>query len=155
MISNKTVHDFAGSKNNVGSTNKSKRKKVRDPIKRVGWYGPSDVGDLVDEQESMDYPRRYEESDPHVFSYEQGESGERTDNRRQNSLPEDTKYFQYLNFFGDGSYNAGSKRGNDRHYIEQHEQGSNNAGVFQKRVKWADKHGGFGEHYWDLNHVTD
>ncbi|XP_039433367.1 uncharacterized protein LOC120415807 isoform X2 [Culex pipiens pallens] len=123
------------------------RQKVKDPIKRR-------VGRRV--QLDMDAPRRYEESDPHVFSYERAEpvvEGDE-DSGRQASLPDDVKFFHYLNFFGDGSFNAGSKRGNDQHYVEQHERGSRGAGIFQKRVKWADKKGGFGEHYWDLNHVT-
>ncbi|KAL1399855.1 hypothetical protein pipiens_007898 [Culex pipiens pipiens] len=134
------------------------------------------------EELDMDAPRRYEESDPHVFPYERAEPvAEGEDSGKQAGLPDDVKFFQdlyceqksplelefghlyetqdgweerYLNFFGDGSFNAGSKRGNDQHYVEQHERGSRGAGIFQKRVKWADKKGGFGEHYWDLNHVT-
>ncbi|KAL9700932.1 hypothetical protein quinque_004373 [Culex quinquefasciatus] len=130
------------------------RQKVKDPIKRR-------VGRRV--QLDMDAPRRYEESDPHVFSYERAEplvEGDE-DSGRQASLPDDVKFFQdlyceqksplelefghlyetqdgweerYLNFFGDGSFNAGSKRGNDQHYVEQHERGSRGAGIFQKRV---------------------
>ncbi|XP_055534217.1 uncharacterized protein LOC129723801 [Wyeomyia smithii] len=139
-------------KNNVygNKVMRNTNREMKEPIKRVGCFDPSDAAG----QESKSYPRRYEESDPHVFAYERMEPGEETEQRRQNSLPGDSMYFQYFNFYGDGSYNAGSKRGNVQHYIEQHERGSPGAGVFQKRVKWADKKGGFGEHYWDLNHVT-
>lgn len=63
------------------------RQKVKDPIKRR-------VGRRV--QLDMDAPRRYEESDPHVFSYERAEpvvEGDE-DSGRQASLPDDVKFFQ-------------------------------------------------------------
>ncbi|XP_062544248.1 uncharacterized protein LOC134211422 isoform X2 [Armigeres subalbatus] len=141
-------------KNKFKTNKKSKkrRKMKKDPIKRT-WsddylasvFNKSDVDTMA----PLDNPKRYEESDPAVFPYEQTSE----ENGKQATVPMDTKYFQYFNFFGDGSYNNGLKRGNDQHYIEQHERASDGVGIFQKRVKWADKNGGFGEHYWDLNHV--
>ncbi|KFB50718.1 AGAP006262-PA-like protein [Anopheles sinensis] len=106
--------------------------------------------------ETSEDPRRYEESDPQIFAYERSDSPEviaRTNPRRTEDGSEDSKYFQFVEVFGDGSHVASSRRGNDRHYVEQFERGSHDAGVFQKKVKWADKQGGFGEHYWDLNHI--
>ncbi|XP_055630319.1 telomerase-binding protein EST1A-like [Toxorhynchites rutilus septentrionalis] len=133
--------------------------KVKNPIKRIGSDEATEFEDPIEtrDRDRKGDPRRYEESDPHVFSYERSEpiDGDAINRRQTHPPPEDSKYFQYFNFFGDGSYNAGTKRGNNRHYIEQHERGSKGVGVFQKRVKWADKDGGFGEHYWDLNHVSD
>ncbi|KAJ6642296.1 hypothetical protein Bhyg_07243, partial [Pseudolycoriella hygida] len=43
-------------------------------------------------------------------------------------------------------------KGNQDHYIEQHELSVPKNGTFQKRVRWNDKRGGFGELYYDLNH---
>uniref|UniRef100_A0A182QEC6 Uncharacterized protein n=1 Tax=Anopheles farauti TaxID=69004 RepID=A0A182QEC6_9DIPT len=99
-------------------------------------------------------PRRYEESDPQVFAYERSDPdpiGRANSNRP--GATEDSQYFQFAEIFGDGSFAAGARRGNDQHYVEQLERGSHGVGVFQKKVKWADKKGGFGEHYWDLNHI--
>lgn len=63
------------------------RQKVKEPIKRR-------VGRRV--ELNMDAPRRYEESDPHVFSYERAEPAikEEEDSRKQASLPDDSKFFQ-------------------------------------------------------------
>uniref|UniRef100_A0A182NH42 Uncharacterized protein n=1 Tax=Anopheles dirus TaxID=7168 RepID=A0A182NH42_9DIPT len=99
-------------------------------------------------------PRRYEESDPQVFAYERSdhEPIDRANSNRPGAT-EDSQYFQFAEIFGDGSFAAGARRGNDQHYLEQLERGSHGVGVFQKKVKWADKKGGFGEHYWDLNHI--
>ncbi|XP_049297342.1 uncharacterized protein LOC125771112 isoform X2 [Anopheles funestus] len=97
---------------------------------------------------------RYEESDPQIFAYERSDaiaSGRADTDQPRTS--QDNQYFQYAEIFGDGSFTAGARRGNDQHYLEQLERGSHNLGVFQKKVKWADKQGGFGEHYWDLNHI--
>uniref|UniRef100_A0A182WCI0 Uncharacterized protein n=1 Tax=Anopheles minimus TaxID=112268 RepID=A0A182WCI0_9DIPT len=98
--------------------------------------------------------RRYEESDPQIFAYERSDgmpSGR--ENTDRSGTSQDNQYFQYAEIFGDGSFTAGARRGNDQHYLEQLERGSHDLGVFQKKVKWADKQGGFGEHYWDLNHI--
>uniref|UniRef100_A0A182K7G1 Uncharacterized protein n=1 Tax=Anopheles christyi TaxID=43041 RepID=A0A182K7G1_9DIPT len=109
---------------------------------------------MVEKHDTTGERRRYEESDPQVFAYERSdvEPIERA-NSNHPGRPEDSQYFQYAEVFGDGSYAAGARRGNDQHYIEQLERGSHDIGVFQKKVKWADKKGGFGEHYWDLNHI--
>lgn len=36
-----------------------------------------------------------------------------------------------------------------RNYFEEFEA---SRFIFYFQVRWADKNGGFGEHYWDLNH---
>ncbi|XP_050093886.1 uncharacterized protein LOC126576623 [Anopheles aquasalis] len=129
---------------------KRRRKVKRRPDRRHARMIP-------DPPEVTEAPRRYEQSDPQVFAYERPSttevSIERANQVQQAVAPWDSKYFQFFELFGDGSYAAGGRRGNDQHYVEQLERASQGAGVFQKKVKWADKHGGFGEHYWDLNHV--
>ncbi|XP_050075302.1 uncharacterized protein LOC126562764 [Anopheles maculipalpis] len=82
-----------------------------------------------------DGQRRYEESDPQVFAYERSDavpSGRANDGQAETS--KDDQYFQYAEIFGDGSYAAGARRGNDQHYLEQLERGSHGIGVFQKKV---------------------
>ncbi|EDO63845.1 AGAP006262-PA [Anopheles gambiae str. PEST] len=122
-----------------------KRMKEKRPIRRRTRTVVGDGGNGE---------RRYEESDPQVFAYERSdvEPIERGVSN-QPGKQEDSQYFQYAEVFGDGSFTAGARRGNDQHYVEQLERGSHGIGVFQKKVKWADKSGGFGEHYWDLNHI--
>ncbi|XP_035787840.1 uncharacterized protein LOC118464511 [Anopheles albimanus] len=134
---------------------KSRRKGMkqrRDRDRRTRMIAPERPEAPVTEA-----PRRYEQSDPQVFAYERPGSAEvsieRANQVQQPLAPWDSKYFQFFELFGDGSYVAGGRRGNDQHYVEQLERASQGAGVFQKKVKWADKNGGFGEHYWDLNHV--
>ncbi|XP_059615496.1 uncharacterized protein LOC132261023 [Phlebotomus argentipes] len=61
------------------------------------------------------------------------------------------QYFQFVNVLGhDGSYNAGARKGNDNHFVESFER--KGKGKFQRKVRWGDKEGGYGEHVWDLNH---
>lgn len=107
-----------------------------------------------------------------------------------NSVP-NTSFRRYVNVMGKGTYNAGVGKGNEDHFIVQHERADDEKGIFQKRVefisyiykifdfeamkttqvillsifstrfscvlicvqvRWGDKKGGFGEHYYDLNH---
>ncbi|XP_037035738.1 uncharacterized protein LOC119073955 isoform X2 [Bradysia coprophila] len=72
--------------------------------------------------------------------------------KHKNIIPMQRHYFQYANAINDGAYNAGVGKGNENHYIEQHELSVPKNGTFQKRVRWNDKKGGFGELYYDLNH---
>lgn len=69
-----------------------KRRKVKDTIKRSWLDDPVPVINGNDSVAfaSMDVPKRYEESDPDVFPYEQSSNS----NQRQSSLPMETKYFQ-------------------------------------------------------------
>ncbi|XP_063850521.1 uncharacterized protein LOC135094396 [Scylla paramamosain] len=60
-------------------------------------------------------------------------------------------YFQYVNVPAHKEYEFGWNRGNPHHYISRFEQAKDHR--FRTRVKWADKHGGYGEHYWEYNHA--
>ncbi|XP_060523154.1 uncharacterized protein LOC132700059 isoform X2 [Cylas formicarius] len=64
-----------------------------------------------------------------------------------------SKYFQYIHVPAKDHYEHGHKRGNEHHFIERHEKGHPHAGEFKNKVRWGDKHGGYGEHYWDYNHA--
>ncbi|KAL7048798.1 hypothetical protein ACKWTF_003491 [Chironomus riparius] len=68
-------------------------------------------------------------------------SSAKSQQQHPNAGPDDLKFFQYLNYLGNGEHRAGGRVGNDKHYIEQHERGSKVTGTFQKKVKWADKDG--------------
>lgn len=41
---------------------------------------------------------------------------------------------RYVNVIHDGTYNAGVGKGNDNHYIQQHELAVPKNGTFQKKV---------------------
>lgn len=43
---------------------------------------------------------------------------------------------RYVNAINDGAYNAGVGKGNQNHYIEQHELSVPKNGTFQKRVSF-------------------
>ncbi|XP_073992304.1 uncharacterized protein [Rhodnius prolixus] len=64
----------------------------------------------------------------------------------------DHHYFMYQHVPKKDHYDFGYKRGNDHHYQERHEKAHPHHGQFHTKVKWGDKHGGHGEHYWDYNH---
>lgn len=85
--------DSIKKKDKLKTVKKSKkRRKVKDTIKR-SWRDDTEPifkGNDSAALASMDYPKRYEESDPEIFPYEQTSN----ENRRQSSLPEETKYFQ-------------------------------------------------------------
>ncbi|XP_053674521.1 uncharacterized protein LOC128724824 [Anopheles nili] len=120
----------------------SNRIKQRKPIRR--------------RTRSADSPRRYEESDPQVFAYERTD-GDANDPAtvRQDNVPQSNQYFQdtfqlqksplELEF----GHLFESNDGWEERYERQDHQNHRHQG----KVKWADKKGGFGEHYWDLNHI--
>jgi len=60
-------------------------------------------------------------------------------------------YFQYVNVPAHKEYEFGWNRGNPHHYISRYEQGKDHR--FRTRVRWGDKHGGYGEQYWEYNHA--
>ncbi|XP_052132532.1 POU domain, class 3, transcription factor 2-like isoform X2 [Frankliniella occidentalis] len=62
------------------------------------------------------------------------------------------KFFQYGHHDGKDHYENGFRRGNEHHFHERHEKGAPKHGHFTTKVRWGDKHGGYGEHYWDYNH---
>ncbi|KAK4874971.1 hypothetical protein RN001_014331 [Aquatica leii] len=64
-----------------------------------------------------------------------------------------SKYYQYAHVPAKDHYEFGEKRGNEHHFIERHEKAHPHAGEFKTKVRWGDKHGGYGEHYWDYNHA--
>ncbi|XP_050298066.1 uncharacterized protein LOC126737277 isoform X2 [Anthonomus grandis grandis] len=64
-----------------------------------------------------------------------------------------SKYFQYAHHPALDQYEHGHKQGNEQHFIENHAKGHPHIGEFKNKVRWGDKHGGYGEHYWDLNHA--
>ncbi|KAK2716241.1 uncharacterized protein LOC136039578 [Artemia franciscana] len=59
-------------------------------------------------------------------------------------------YFQYANAPGPHEYEFGYNRGNKDHSRSHYEQSKDHR--FRTRAKWADTHGGYGEHYWEYNH---
>lgn len=60
------------------------------------------------------------------------------------------KYFQYASVPYPHAWEFGYRRGNPYHTIERYEHGK--GPHFQTKVKWSDKHGGYGVHVWDYNH---
>ncbi|GBP09312.1 hypothetical protein EVAR_5750_1 [Eumeta japonica] len=50
-------------------------------------------------------------------------------------------------------YDQGHRQGTERHFTERHERSRPTTGLFSAKVRWGDKQGGYGEHYWDLNHA--
>nr|XP_023015971.1 uncharacterized protein LOC111505405 isoform X2 [Leptinotarsa decemlineata] len=64
-----------------------------------------------------------------------------------------SKFFQYIHRPAKDHVDHGHKRGNEHHFIERHEKERPHAGEFKTKVRWGDKHGGYGEHYWDYNHA--
>ncbi|PNF21660.1 hypothetical protein B7P43_G11270 [Cryptotermes secundus] len=63
------------------------------------------------------------------------------------------KYFQYQHNPEHDHYEFGYRRGNEHHFQERYEKAAPHAGHFKTKVRWGDKHGGYGEHYWDYNHA--
>ncbi|KAG8278596.1 hypothetical protein J6590_016858, partial [Homalodisca vitripennis] len=49
-------------------------------------------------------------------------------------------------------YEFGFRRGNEHHFKERYEKAQPHQGQFKTKARWGDKHGGYGEHYWDYNH---
>ncbi|XP_068082784.1 uncharacterized protein [Anabrus simplex] len=63
------------------------------------------------------------------------------------------KYFQYQHNPEHDHYEFGYRRGNEHHFQERYEKAAPHAGHFKTKARWGDKHGGYGEHYWDYNHA--
>ncbi|XP_053602850.1 uncharacterized protein LOC128670862 isoform X2 [Plodia interpunctella] len=63
------------------------------------------------------------------------------------------KFFQYRHLPTSEDFDQGHRLGSDRHFTERHERSRPSAGLFSAKVRWGDKKGGYGEHYWDLNHA--
>ncbi|XP_075970245.1 uncharacterized protein LOC142972818 isoform X2 [Anticarsia gemmatalis] len=63
------------------------------------------------------------------------------------------KFFQYRHFPTTEEFNQGHRLGSERHFTERHERARPSEGLFSAKVRWGDKKGGYGEHYWDLNHA--
>ncbi|XP_037961661.2 uncharacterized protein LOC105382767 isoform X2 [Plutella xylostella] len=63
------------------------------------------------------------------------------------------KFFQYMHAPTHEDYDQGHRQGSDRHFTERHERARPSTGLFSAKVRWGDKKGGYGEHYWDLNHA--
>ncbi|XP_071455392.1 uncharacterized protein [Hetaerina americana] len=62
------------------------------------------------------------------------------------------KYFQYAHQPEHDHYEHGHRRGNEHHFQERYEKAAPHDGLFKTKVRWGDKHGGYGEHYYDYNH---
>ncbi|XP_076356860.1 uncharacterized protein LOC143250282 [Tachypleus tridentatus] len=60
-------------------------------------------------------------------------------------------YFQYARVPGYKEYEFGYRKGNPYHFQERSEQGKGH--TFRTKVRWGDKKGGYGEHYWEYNHA--
>ncbi|XP_041771413.1 uncharacterized protein LOC121593258 isoform X2 [Anopheles merus] len=100
--------------------------------------------------------RRYEESDPQVFAYERSdvEPIERGVSN-QPGKQEDSQYFQDTFQFQKSPLELefGHLFESNDGWEERYERQDHQNHRHQGKVKWADKSGGFGEHYWDLNHI--
>lgn len=62
-----------------------------------------------------------------------------------------SEYFQYARVPGHDEYEFGYRKGNPHHFRERHEQKDGHR--FRTKLRWGDKHGGYGEHFWEYNHV--
>ncbi|XP_055607190.1 uncharacterized protein LOC129754949 [Uranotaenia lowii] len=168
---NPKVEDYADNtitknQKQSGKLTKNHRRKInkqnKEPIKRT-WYEkplPLEEDDVtkVDQEEMenvIEIPKLYEESDPHVFGY--GNSpGRSVETRRQKNPQEDLKYFQdtYCEQKSPLELEFGHLYETNDGWEERYERQDHKNHRHQGKVKWADKNGGFGEHYWDLNHVA-
>ncbi|XP_046392080.1 uncharacterized protein LOC124160293 isoform X1 [Ischnura elegans] len=68
------------------------------------------------------------------------------------SIGANGKYFQYAHQPEHDHYEHGHRRGNEHHFQERYEKAAPHDGLFKTKVRWGDKHGGYGEHYYDYNH---
>ncbi|XP_065215597.1 uncharacterized protein LOC135842142 [Planococcus citri] len=64
-------------------------------------------------------------------------------------------YFMYQHVPQPDHYEFAYKRGNEHHFRQHHEKAAPHKGHFKTQTRWGDKHGGYGEHYWDYNHGGD
>ncbi|XP_040575524.1 uncharacterized protein [Lepeophtheirus salmonis] len=62
-------------------------------------------------------------------------------------------FFQYVNVPAPNEYEFGWNRGNAKDYISRYEQSKNNK--FRSRVRWGNENAGYGEHYYEYNHVQE
>ena len=62
------------------------------------------------------------------------------------------QYFQYINVPAHKVFEWGYRRGIDPHHFRE-EYLSQKDHTFKAKVKWADAHGGYGEHFYDYNHA--
>ncbi|CAG5058650.1 unnamed protein product [Parnassius apollo] len=69
------------------------------------------------------------------------------------TVGEQAKFFQYRHLPSHEDYDQGHRLGSARHFTERHERSRPSTGLFSAKVRWGDKKGGYGEHYWDLNHA--
>ncbi|XP_040575523.1 uncharacterized protein [Lepeophtheirus salmonis] len=60
-------------------------------------------------------------------------------------------YFQYINVPKEKVFEWGYRRGDDPNHFRE-EYLSQNHHSFKAKVKWGDKYGGYGEHFYDYNH---
>ncbi|XP_045487625.1 uncharacterized protein LOC110991972 isoform X2 [Pieris rapae] len=63
------------------------------------------------------------------------------------------KFFQYRHLPTSEDFDQGHRLGSSQHFTERHERSRPSAGLYNAKVRWGDKKGGYGEHYWDLNHA--
>ncbi|XP_049703231.2 sex-determining region Y protein isoform X2 [Helicoverpa armigera] len=77
----------------------------------------------------------------------------RTPPSNPSTIEAQAKFFQYRHFPKADQFDQGHRLGSERHFTERHERAKPSEGVFSAKVRWGDKKGGYGEHYWDLNHA--
>ncbi|XP_061709591.1 putative uncharacterized protein DDB_G0271606 isoform X2 [Cydia pomonella] len=77
----------------------------------------------------------------------------RTPPKNPTTIEAQAKFFQYRHLPTHEDYEQGHRAGSERHFTERHERAKPSDGLFSAKVRWGDKHGGYGEHYWDLNHA--
>ncbi|XP_047986703.1 putative mediator of RNA polymerase II transcription subunit 26 isoform X2 [Leguminivora glycinivorella] len=77
----------------------------------------------------------------------------RTPPKNPTTIEAQAKFFQYRHLPTHEDYEQGHRQGSERHFTERHERAKPSDGLFSAKVRWGDKHGGYGEHYWDLNHA--
>ncbi|CAH0627304.1 unnamed protein product [Chrysodeixis includens] len=80
-------------------------------------------------------------------------SATKTPSNTPSTIEAQAKFFQYRNLPTADSFNQGHRLGSERHFTERHERAKPSEGLFSAKVRWGDKKGGYGEHYWDLNHA--
>jgi len=67
------------------------------------------------------------------------------------ALQKSDGHFQYLNVPSKKEYEFGWNRGNPDHFVSRYEQNKDHR--FRTRVKWNDDYGGYGEQYFEYNHL--
>ncbi|CAG4936780.1 unnamed protein product [Colias eurytheme] len=72
---------------------------------------------------------------------------------RPSTIESQAKFFQYRQMPTSEDFDQGHRLGSEDHFTERHERSRPSSGLFNAKVRWGDKKGGYGEHYWDLNHA--